>query len=64
MERTKYLRVALEAANAAAEVIRHYYRDGVEVSLKPDATPVTRADVESEEVIRRAISAAFPDHGF
>jgi histidinol-phosphatase len=64
MERSKYLQVALEAANSAAEVIRHYYRDGVEVSMKPDATPVTRADIESEEVIRRAITAAFPDHGF
>jgi len=64
MERSRHLQVALEAAHAAAEVIRHYYRDGVEVSIKADATPVTRADVESEEVIRRAISAAFPDHGF
>lgn len=64
MERSRYLQVALDAAHAAAEVIRHYYRDGVEVSIKADATPVTRADVESEEVIRRAISAAFPDHGF
>jgi histidinol-phosphatase len=50
--------------DAAAEVIRHYYRDGVEVSLKADLTPVTRADVESEEVIRQVVSAAFPDHGF
>ena len=58
------MQVALEAANAAAEVIRHYYRDGVEVSMKLDATPVTRADIEAEEVIRRVISAAFPDHGF
>lgn len=64
MERSKYLRVAIEAATAAAEVIRHYYRDGVEVSVKPDLTPVTRADVESEEVIRRAVATAFPDHGF
>jgi histidinol-phosphatase len=64
MERSRHLQVALEAARAAAEVIRHYYREGVEVSVKPDATPVTRADVESEEVIRRMISAAFPDHGF
>jgi histidinol-phosphatase len=64
MERTRYLRVALEAANSAAEVIRHHYRDGVEVNMKPDATPVTRADIEAEEVIRRAITAAFPDHGF
>jgi histidinol-phosphatase len=64
MERSRYLRVALEAANSAAEVIRHYYRNGVEVSLKADQTPVTRADIEAEEVIRRAITTAFPDHGF
>ena len=64
MERSRYLQVALDAARAAAEVIQHYYRDGVEVAIKPDATPVTRADIESEEVIHRAISSAFPDHGF
>lgn len=64
MERSRYLQVALEAAHSAAEVIRHYYRDGVAVSMKPDHTPVTRADVEAEEVIRRAISSNFPDHGF
>ena len=64
MERSRYLKVALEAAQAAAEVIRHYYRDDVEVSWKADATPVTRADVESEEIIHRILSAAFPDHGF
>lgn len=64
MERSRYLQVALDAAHAAAEVIQHYYRDGVEVAVKPDATPVTRADIESEELIHRAISSAFPDHGF
>lgn len=64
MERSRHLRVALEAAHAAAEVIRHYYREGAEVSYKADATPVTRADLEAEEVIRRAITSAFPDHGF
>ena len=64
MERSRYLKVALAAAQAAAEVIRHYYRDDIEVSWKADATPVTRADVESEEVIHRILSAAFPDHGF
>ncbi len=64
MERSRFLQVALEAAAAAAEVIRHYYNDDIEVTLKPDQTPVTRADVESEQVIRKAISDAFPDHGF
>jgi histidinol-phosphatase len=64
MERSRYLQVALDAARAAAEVIRHYYRSSMEVSVKADATPVTRADIEAEEVIRRAISSTFPDHGF
>lgn len=63
-ERSRHLKVALEAAEAAAEVIRHYYRDDVEVSLKPDDTPVTKADIEAEQVIHRAISSAFPDHDF
>ena len=64
MERSRFLQVALDAAAAAAEVIQHYYRDDIEVSLKPDQTPVTQADVESEQVIRKAITDAFPDHGF
>ena len=64
MNRTRYLQVALDAARSAAEMIRHYYREGTEVSLKADATPVTRADIEAEELIRRAIGSAFPDHGF
>ena len=38
------LKAAREAADAAAEVIRHYWRRGVEVEIKSDATPVTIAD--------------------
>jgi histidinol-phosphatase len=55
---------AQAAADAAADVIRHYYEAGVAVELKADATPVTRADVESEEAIREVIRERFPDHGF
>jgi histidinol-phosphatase len=64
MERSRYLRVALEAARSAADTIRHYYRESLEVTIKADHTPVTKADVEAEQVIHRAIHAAFPDHGF
>ena len=42
------LTAAREAAAAAADVIRHYWHRGVEVELKPDATPVTVADREAE----------------
>jgi histidinol-phosphatase len=54
------LAAAREAAAAAADVIRHYWRRGVEVELKSDATPVTIADREAEQAIRRVLQAAPP----
>ncbi|MET4568565.1 inositol monophosphatase family protein [Rhodanobacter soli] len=54
------LAAAREAAAAAADVIRHYWRRGVEVELKSDATPVTVADREAEQAIRRILQAALP----
>ncbi|MBQ4854512.1 inositol-phosphate phosphatase [Rhodanobacter sp. B2A1Ga4] len=57
---TTALAAAREAAAAAAEVIRHYWRRGVEVELKSDATPVTIADREAEQAIRRILQAALP----
>ena len=56
------LRVARDAADAAADVIRKYWRQGVAVEIKADATPVTLADREAETAIRDIISAAYPDH--
>ena len=54
------LAAAREAAAAAAEIITHYWRRGVEVELKADATPVTVADREAEQAIRRVLQAALP----
>jgi histidinol-phosphatase len=54
------LAAAREAAGAAAEVIKHYWRRGVEVELKSDATPVTIADREAEQAIRKILQAALP----
>lgn len=56
------LAVALGAARAAGDRIRHYFGQGVAVELKPDATPVTIADREAEDGIRAALHAAFPAH--
>ena len=64
MSHSVFLETAIEAANAAADVIRHYYQRGVAVMLKADQSPVTAADVESEQTIRRIIAARFPEHGF
>lgn len=58
------LRVAIEAATAAAAISRDYYRGNFTVSTKADQTPVTQADVECEETIKRIILGAFPEHGF
>jgi histidinol-phosphatase len=59
-----FLATALEAARAGAEVIRRYYQRNVQVTLKADKSPVTQADVETEQVIRGIIGARFPGHGF
>jgi histidinol-phosphatase len=64
MSRSVFLSTALEAAHAAADVVRRYYLSNLTVTLKADKSPVTEADVETERVIRRIIAARFPEHGF
>jgi histidinol-phosphatase len=59
-----HLATALEAARAAADVVRRYYRSNLAITIKADKSPVTQADVEAEKVIRGIITARFPDHGF
>jgi histidinol-phosphatase len=64
MSHSPFLATALEAARAAAEVVRRYYQSNIAVTVKADKTPVTEADVETEKVIRAIIEARFPEHGF
>jgi histidinol-phosphatase len=64
MKQSPFLSAALEAAYAAADVIRRYYQSNLSVTIKADKTPVTAADVEAEQVIREILTARFPDHGF
>ena len=58
------LKVALVAANFAAQEIMRHYRGEIEVELKPDDSPVTIADRRAEEIIKEVLLAEFPDHGF
>lgn len=58
------LQAALDAAQAAAQVIRAYYQRGVRVQMKADESPVTEADVKAEEAIRGVLSQRFPAYGF
>lgn len=61
---SKELDAALEAARAAAQIIRHYYQRDVQVQLKADQSPVTEADVKSEQAIRKILGERFPAYGF
>ncbi|MCZ8129790.1 MAG: inositol-phosphate phosphatase [Steroidobacteraceae bacterium] len=58
------LACALEAAEAAARVIRELYQRNVAVQLKEDKSPVTEADVRAEQAIRGVIQSRFPQHAF
>jgi histidinol-phosphatase len=64
MTQSVFLSTALEAARAAADVIKRYYQRNLEVTIKSDKSPVTQADVETEQVIRSILSKKFPQHGF
>lgn len=54
------LKAARDAAEAAADIIRHYWHRGVDVEIKSDATPVTVADREAEQAIRAILAPALP----
>ena len=62
--KSEYLEVALQAVAVAEQVIRKYLDEGVQAELKADLSPVTIADREAEEAIKRTILAKFPDHTF
>ncbi len=50
-------------ADAAGDVIRPYFRTPIAVEDKPDESPVTIADRETEAAIRSMIRDHHPDHG-
>lgn len=58
------LAAALEAAEAAAAVIRRAYRGQFSVDYKADASPVTEVDIAAEATIKAVLKRHFPDHGF
>ena len=61
---SEFLQAALAAAGKAAAISRDLYSSNLVVTTKADMTPVTRADVECEEAIRKVILGEFPQHGF
>jgi histidinol-phosphatase len=56
------LSVAAEAAYVAGRRTLAYFNTDVAVEYKADDTPVTRADRESEQIIRDRIARSYPEH--
>jgi histidinol-phosphatase len=62
--KSPYVPVAIDAVKAAEAIILTHYKSDLVVSTKADDTPVTIADQQSEEAIKRIIRTAFPGHTF
>ena len=58
-----FVALAERLAAAVRPIVMGYFRSGVAVDDKADATPVTIADRESETEMRKLIADACPDHG-
>ena len=61
---SKELVTAIDASNAAARLIRRYFKGNFNVDIKEDMTPVTEVDIKAENTIKDIILNAFPDYGF
>lgn len=64
MSHSPHLQAALDAADAASQIIRKAYRGNFEVEFKADQSPVTEVDIAAEKAIRGLLSERFPDYGF
>lgn len=63
MDLTNELALAQRLADAAGAVIRPYFRNEPETERKSDASPVSIADREAEEAMRRILTAEVPQDG-
>ncbi len=60
--KSKELQVAIKAALEAGKILEGYFETEIMKSVKEDKSLVTLADKESEEIIKKIIFEAFPDH--
>ncbi len=60
---SQYIAFASHLADLARPIAQRYFRSDLKVTTKPDATPVTLADMEIETRIREEIARVYPAHG-
>jgi histidinol-phosphatase len=56
--------LAIEAAHQAGQLARRYFDSSFHIEWKADHSPVTVADREAEQLLRRLLLDAFPHDGF
>lgn len=59
----EFLEFSQALAQASGAVIMRHFRSDIAVETKADASPVTIADRQAEEVMRELIMKAYPEHG-
>ena len=62
-EMAEWQQFSRHLAELAASIIKPYFRNDFQLSIKADLSPVTLADTKAEEAMREAIMRHFPDHG-
>ena len=60
--KSRELEVAIKAALQAGKILEKYFEGEILRETKEDKSIVTRADRESEDVIKKLISETYPDH--
>ena len=58
----EYLNFARNLAYEAGELTLKYFQNGIRAEYKADHTPVTQADRESEQLIRKRLQEQYPGH--
>jgi len=59
-----FLTFTLESLKTTKSIILDYWESGgFSVEAKDDASPVTEADLKSEEAFRELVAKKYPDHG-
>lgn len=60
---TEFKKFIYYLANISANIIRPYFRTGMNIEHKEDKSPVTVADKNAEEAMRKVIIEEYPEHG-
>jgi len=64
MDLDQFQNIAFDLTHESGKLILAHFRDpDLKVDLKNDASPVTQADREAEQILRKRISERFPTHG-